>query len=290
MSKGVAALVIVVVSFAVALVSRPRKVIAFTPGESAVVVTGCSSGLGLALALDLAERGYLVFAGVRRFPSKELEAKRQALGDAHARDLIVQVQLDVSNRPAIEAAVEQVNASLRKIGSQRTLVGIVNNAGISASWHILNVKPTDLEDAFKTNVFSIVHMVQLFSPLLARPGGRIVNVGSLMGLFALPKTTPYSATKWALEGLSDAIRYDLQDLGFSVSLIEPGFFTSGQCKHDLCKVSPADTVEAIVDALQSERPQARYATASVMVLPGWLVAYARVLPQWLHQAILSNVA
>lgn len=274
-----------------AFISRPRRILSPRPEDSAVVVTGCSSGLGMELAVELAEMGYLVLAGLRRHPSKELSTRKLAIKDSQVRDRIVPIELDVSKRQSVEEAVQVVEEHLANATKPRLLVGIVNNAGINrGTKHILSVKPQDLEAGFQTNVFGVVHMVQLFHRLLIRPGGRIVNIGSLMGLFALPAQTPYAATKWALEGLSDTMRHDLRDDGISVSTIEPGYFASNLCTNKkLCSLGPQDTMDAVVDALRNERPWPRYATATVLGFPGWLAAYGRILPRWLQDVVISNL-
>lgn len=268
--------------------AQPNEVVVVEPQRSAVVITGCSSGLGLALALDFARQGYLVFAGVRRFPSEEIEKAGATTLDADARARVIPISVDVADRASVESAAAHVQQSLREAHSSRQLVAIVNNAGISSgSAHIASVDPQALEKVFRTNVFGAVHMVQLFLPQLAQPGGRIVNIGSLMGEVALPHSAPYSTSKFALTGLSDTMRYDLQGRGISVSLVQPGFFKSNICSQGFCKDSPQDTADAVLHAVSSARPRPRYITASLLGFPGWLVIIAAEwLPRWLVDLVV----
>jgi NAD(P)-dependent dehydrogenase (short-subunit alcohol dehydrogenase family) len=176
-----------------------------------VVITGASSGIGEACALYLDELGYRVFAGVRR-PEDGEAVKAQA----SAR--LTPVLLDVTDVVSIHQAAETVRAAVGLAG----LAGLVNNAGIGVGGPLEVVPPADLRKQFEVNVIGPVTVMQAFLPLLRQGRGRIVNIGSIAGRAALPFVGPYSASKFALEALTDAMRLELRPWGIHVSIVEPG--------------------------------------------------------------------
>jgi len=176
-----------------------------------VVITGASSGIGEACALYLDGLGYRVFAGVRR-PEDGEAVKAQA----SAR--LTPVLLDVTDAVSIHQAAETVRAAVGVAG----LAGLVNNAGIGVGGPLEVVPPADLRKLFEVNVIGQVAVTQAFLPLLRQGRGRIVNIGSIAGRATLPFVGPYSASKFALEALTDALRLELQPWGIHVSIVEPG--------------------------------------------------------------------
>lgn len=172
-----------------------------------IVVTGASSGIGEACALHFDKRGYRVFAGIRK------EADGEALR-SKASDRLTPIPLDVTNPELIEQAVHSIG--------RNEISGLVNNAGIVVSGPI-ELVPVDLfRQQFEVNVFGQVAVTQAFLPLLRAGRGRIVNIGSIAGRSALPLSGPYSASKCAMEAITDALRMELQQWGVFVSIIEPG--------------------------------------------------------------------
>ena len=179
------------------------------PGH--VVITGASTGIGEACALRLDALGFRVFAGVRK--QEDGERLRRA-----ASDRLVPVHLDVADDESVKAAAESVAARL----GDAPLHGLVNNAGIAIAGP-LEFMPLDaLRRQLAVNVIGQVAVTQAFLPLLRRGPGRIVNMGSVSGRFASPFVGPYSASKFALEALTDALRLELRPWGIRVSIIEPG--------------------------------------------------------------------
>ena len=176
-----------------------------------VVITGTSTGIGAASALMLAEQGYGVFAGVRNGEDGE-DLRRRATGD------LTPLVLDITEGVSIAAAVATVQGELGGGG----LYGLVNNAGI--------VKPGPLEfqplDDFRrqleVNLTGQLAMTQAFLPMIRSGGGRIVNVGSVGGHVVLPLHGAYSASKFGMEAITDALRLELRQWGIPVSLIDPG--------------------------------------------------------------------
>lgn len=182
-----------------------------------VVITGVSSGIGYAAAVELAGRGYHVFGSVRR----EADAARlhAALGER-----FTPLVFDVTDAAAVGRGAAEVAGVVGSAG----LAGLVNNAGIAVSGPLMHVRLDDLRRQFEVNVVGVVAVTQAFLPLLGarpdpgHPPGRIVNVGSVSGRIAYPFLGPYAASKHALEALSDSLRRELLPFGVDVILIEPG--------------------------------------------------------------------
>jgi NAD(P)-dependent dehydrogenase (short-subunit alcohol dehydrogenase family) len=175
--------------------------------SKAVLVTGCSSGIGRATAAHLAARGWPVFASARRPESiADLEA-------AGCRPLALDVTDEESMRAAVAAVVQAEGA-----------VGVlVNNAGYSQSGAVEDVPMDDVRRQFETNVFGLARMCQLVLPGMRAQGwGKIVNMSSMGGRFTFPGGGYYHASKHAVEALSDALRFEVRGFGVDVVVIEPG--------------------------------------------------------------------
>jgi NAD(P)-dependent dehydrogenase (short-subunit alcohol dehydrogenase family) len=176
-----------------------------------VLISGCSSGIGRASALRLAGSGWSVYATARR-PETLAE-----LEQAGARTLA----LDVTEEQSMAAAVEQITAR------EGAIDALVNNAGYSQSGAIETVPLDAVRRQFETNVFGLVRLTQLVLPgMRERGAGRIVNVGSMGGRLTFPGGGYYHATKYALEAISDALRFELRGFGIDVILLEPGLITT----------------------------------------------------------------
>ncbi|HYW70434.1 MAG TPA: SDR family oxidoreductase [Pyrinomonadaceae bacterium] len=178
---------------------------------SAFLVTGASSGIGRATALLLDRSGFQVFAGVRR--GEQGEALRR-----QASERLTPILLDVTDQHSIEAAARSV---ADKLGG-RALAGLVNNAGIDIAGPLETSSIAEARSQFEVNVIGLLAVTQAFLPLLRQGRGRLVNMGSVLGRLAIPLMGAYSASKFALEGLTDALRIELRPWGILVSLIEPG--------------------------------------------------------------------
>ncbi len=179
--------------------------------SKAVLVTGCSSGIGHATALRLARSGWTVYASARR-PETLAE-----LADAGCRILALDVTDEDSMRAAV-AAVEQAEGA----------VGVlINNAGYSQSGAIETVPIEAVRRQFETNVLGLIRLTQLVLPRMrAQRWGKIVNLGSMGGRLTFPGGGCYHATKYALEAISDALRFELRGFGIDVVLLEPGLITT----------------------------------------------------------------
>jgi NAD(P)-dependent dehydrogenase (short-subunit alcohol dehydrogenase family) len=177
----------------------------------AVVVTGASSGIGFACARRLAEAGFRVFGGVRKGEDGE---RLHAATAGRA----VPLRLDVTDADQIAAAARAVDEACGASG----LTGLVNNAGIAVAGPLEIVPIEDLRRQLEVNVVGQVAVTQALLPALRRGRGRIVNMGSIAGRFSAPFLGPYSASKFALEALTDALRLELRPWGLAVVIVEPG--------------------------------------------------------------------
>jgi NAD(P)-dependent dehydrogenase (short-subunit alcohol dehydrogenase family) len=179
-------------------------------GNKSVLITGSSTGIGRASALLLDKRGYQVFAGVRK--SSDGDALRNA-----SSGKLIPVILDVTESESIAKAVKTVSEE-----TNGELYGLMNNAGISDGGPIELTPISVIRNVLEVNVISVFAVTQAFLPLLRKSKGRVVNTGSGFGLIALPGTSVYSASKFAVEAISESLRVELRPFGISVSVIEPG--------------------------------------------------------------------
>jgi len=180
--------------------------------SKAVLITGCSSGIGWATAERLADVGWKVYATARNVE------KLAPLEQRGCRLL----PLDVTDEDSTRSAVEEIEQREGAVGV------LVNNAGFSQSGAVEAVPLEKVRDQFETNVFGLVRMCQLVLAGMRRQGyGRIVNVSSMGGKLTFPGAGYYHATKHAVEALSDALRFEVEGFGVRVSVIEPGLIRTG---------------------------------------------------------------
>lgn len=184
--------------------------------ERSILITGCSSGIGLATARRFAMRGWQVFASMRR------PEKGEALRAEAARQgwRLRTPALNVTDDQSVSAAVDEV---LAQTGGRIDVV--VNNAGYLAYGPLEETTPAELAAQLDTNVVGTHRVSRAVLPAMrARGRGRLVFIGSISGRVALPMLAAYHASKWALEGMVEALRYEVRPFGVSVVLIEPGPF------------------------------------------------------------------
>lgn len=244
-----------------------------------VLVTGASTGIGEATAIHLREVGFTPIAGVR----KDEDAERmEGLG-------LRTVKLDVTDADGI--------AAVRELLGDEPLAGLVNNAGIAVAAPLEFLPIDRLRQQLEVNLIGQIAVTQAFLPALRRARGRIVNVSSIGGRVALPLVGAYNASKFGLEGASDALRRELRSHGVDVILIEPGgvrtpIWKKGEALADeitedlppeaerlygrlIARVraetrkidaergsEPRAVAEAIATALTARRPRARYLVGS----------------------------
>ncbi len=204
------------------------------PAQSnAVLITGCSSGIGRATAELMASRGHRVYATARK-----LEAIAD-LADRGCRTLA----LDVTDEQSMSSAVATVEEAEGAVGV------LVNNAGYSQSGAVETLDLDDVRRQFETNVFGLIRMCQLVLPGMRRQRhGRIVNLSSMGGKLTFPGGGAYHATKHAVEAISDALRFEVKGFGVDVVVIEPG----------LIKTQFAQTARATLGADGGDGPYGKF--------------------------------
>lgn len=273
------------------------------------LVTGASTGIGHACAAALAERGFHVFAGVR----KEADAER-IRGEGRGR--IEPVLLDVTNPQQIAGVCAYVSGVVGDSG----LRGLVNNAGIGVVGPLEFIPPEDFELQLNVNVKGLLAVTQAFLPLLRLAQGRLCFISSTNGFLSPPFTGPYAASKFAVEALGDALRVELARWKIRVSLIEPGAVATpiwekskvsneamlarmpaecealygealGKLRREVEKLSrgaaPVSSVaRCVVHAITARRPKPRYLCGRGAI-PAWILA--RWLPDTWRDAIISKV-
>jgi NAD(P)-dependent dehydrogenase (short-subunit alcohol dehydrogenase family) len=225
-----------------------------------VVVTGASTGIGAACALDCAGRGMTVFAGVRDPRAGEALA-------ATGGPSIIPIMLDVTDEPSIARSVEVVQRAVGVAG----LGGLVNNAGIVIGSPLEVIPLSQLRKQLEVNVIGQIAVTQAFLPLLRRGRGRIVNMGSIAGRGTIPLLGPYSASKYALEALTDALRMELQPWGIQVSIIEPGAIATPIWEKS------AKEAEGL-EASSNEEAKALYGEAVIRIREAVTQAAQRAIP------------
>ncbi len=222
-----------------------------------VVVTGASTGIGHATALRLAADGWRVFAGVRR----DADAERLAADAAGLRGELTPVQLDVTDEAQVAEAFGEVEHAVGDDG----LSAVVNNAGTALGGPVEYLPLSTWRDQFEVNVFGQIAVTKAALPLIRRGSdghgghGRIVFIGSNSGRIAAPMLGPYASSKFAIEGLADALRMELAGTGVSVVVIEPGavstpIWEKGRNLADRLETElPAEALERYADLIEGTR-------------------------------------
>lgn len=215
MARLLYVVVAVAVFFAVLELTRPT----FRVHESgAILITGASTGIGKHVALHLVSLGYDVFASVRKEADGEALAKEAGSVRMHP------IVLDVTKSDQIDAAVKTLTSFTQQ--KNVPLVGLVNNAGVTTGGPVEFTDIDAVKKMYDVNVFGLVELTQKLLPLIRTHQGRIVNVGSVAGKIGMPSTGHYASSKFAVEGLTDALRRELVGLGVSVSIIEPAYVST----------------------------------------------------------------
>ena len=179
------------------------------------VVTGSSSGIGFETALTLARNGFYTYATMRN-----LEKSKNITEIANTEKLPLQVvQLDVNDDRSVKDAIDKIVAENKRIDL------LVNNAGYGLFGSLEDISIEEIKAQFETNFFGVIRVTQQVLPVMRNQsiGGTIVNVSSVGGRIGVPVLSSYQSTKFALEGLSESMSYELEPFGIRVVIIEPGF-------------------------------------------------------------------
>lgn len=182
--------------------------------KKVAVITGCSSGIGFETSLLLARNGFYTYATMRN-PE---ESKKEILAVAKREKLFLQViPLDVTDARSVKDAIKKI------IKEQKRIDILVNNAGYLLLGSLEELSITEVAEQFETNFFGVIRVTQAVLPIMRKQRqGTIVNISSIAGRMGFPVSSAYVSSKFALEGLSESISYELEPFGIKVILIEPG--------------------------------------------------------------------
>ena len=270
-----------------------------------VLITGASGGIGMATAIYLAEKGYSVVATSR---SDDRLAALKSLA-AERRLPISTVVMDVNSDEAVNSVLPRVLAEHGGVDA------LINNAGYSLWGPGESLSIGELRDVFETNFYAAFRMMQGVLPgMTERVSGTIVNVTSVEGRIVTPFNGGYGATKFALEGLSEAMRLELWPLGVRVVVIEPGLYSTNlfanqvvaerteasdlpygpllaryrknRAGYDRLAKDPVQVARVIHRAIRSKRPRFRYTVGAEATLG---ILASRYLPERLFQTLVSRV-
>jgi NAD(P)-dependent dehydrogenase (short-subunit alcohol dehydrogenase family) len=235
------------------------------PASRAVLITGCSSGIGRATAERLVSRGYIVYATARRV---------ETIADLEGRGCRV-LALDVTDEDSMQAAVGTV------VDEQGAVGALVNNAGYSQSGAVEEVPMDEVRRQFETNVFGLVRMCQLVLPgMRAQHHGRIVNVSSMGANFTFPGGGFYHSTKYAVEAISDALRFEVKGFGIDVVIVQPGIIRTGfadAATDAIHRATPAEGPYANFNAAVAGSTQSVYERGALARLGGEPETVARTI-------------
>jgi len=190
--------------------------------RKSIIVTGASSGIGKATVIKFVESGYQVFGLARSYNKLALSLANSSSGTS-SRDigLYIPIEFDITKPKLFDYIISKITSETK----ENTIYGLVNNAGYVEPGSIEDITMNDLRNQFETNFFGLVDFTKKVLPLMLQRreiGGRIVNVSSLAGLISLPLIGAYSASKHALEAISDALRMELWNTNIKVITINPG--------------------------------------------------------------------
>lgn len=245
--------------------------------QKIAIVTGSSSGIGLDASVTLAQNGFLTYATMRNLDKSSIV---KAAADKEQLPIKV-VQLDVTDDHSVKDAIRDIVSEAKRIDV------LINNAGFGLVGAFEDLSIDEIKDQYETNVFGLIRVTQAVLPIMReQKSGIIVNISSGAGLFGYPGGSAYVSSKFAIEGLSESISYELDQFGIKVVLIEPGFiktnFSNAMAiakkaqdpsspysqmmqkiqtrSNEMAKTgSSVDVVtKAILKAVATERPNLRY--------------------------------
>jgi NAD(P)-dependent dehydrogenase (short-subunit alcohol dehydrogenase family) len=185
-----------------------------TSDQRVAVVTGSSSGNGYETSLTLARKGFMTYATMRNLTKGE---SIKSVAEEEKLPLKI-VQLDVTDDGSVKNAVQSIISEASRIDV------LVNNAGYAVSGAFEDLSMEEMKAQYETNLFGLIRVTQAVLPIMRKQkSGIIVNISSGVGRFAIPGQSIYVSTKFAIEGLSESIAYELEPFGIKIVLVEPGF-------------------------------------------------------------------
>ncbi len=272
--------------------------------QKVAVVTGSSSGIGYETALALARNGFSTYATMRN-----LEKAKSISDIAKKENLsLYTIKLDVTDEKSVNNAIKTIKSDAGRIDV------LVNNAGYGLVGSIEDLSMSEIKAQYETNVFGLIRVTQAVLPIMReQKSGTIVNISSIGGKIALPLSSPYIGTKFAVEGLSESIAYDLEQFGIKVIIIEPGAiktnFDAGMIVAQKSQNSsspyysamqkfestlssivkngspPSKVAEVILDAINAPSPNLRYTAGDDAA---FLAQKRKELPDLEFQKLVSD--
>jgi NAD(P)-dependent dehydrogenase (short-subunit alcohol dehydrogenase family) len=262
--------------------------------QQSILITGCSKGFGLLFAKNLAQKGHIVYAGVR-----DLASAPELTQAANSISTLTAIKLDVNNADDIQAVIQHIQEQ------GHGLDALINNAGYGLIGKVADLDHSKLVTQFETNVFSIVRLSQACLPMLnaSEAGGLVVNISSIASYLGLPGFGAYSASKVALNSLSMSLAIENSEKNLSVVLIEPGPFKTEfrQSAEKASEVSsyaekrsklfptqedPQEVVELIESLIQKK---ANKELPNFKEIPiGKNSNLLRIISRWLPQELLAK--
>jgi short-subunit dehydrogenase len=181
------------------------------------VITGCSSGIGYETSILLAKNGFKTYATMRNVEKGD---KLKDIAEKEHLDLKI-IKLDVTDDYSIKNAINEIIQETSRIDI------LVNNAGNNIAGTVEDLSIEEFKEQFETNFFGLVRVTKAVLPIMRNQNsGKIVNLSSIVGKMAIPLNSAYTSSKFAVEGFSESVRYELEDFGIKVILIEPGVIKS----------------------------------------------------------------
>ena len=236
------------------------------PAGSPILITGCSTGIGRSTAERLAAAGHTVYATARQ---------PETIADLESKGCVT-MALDVTDEAAMRGAVERIEGTEGAVGS------LINNAGYSQSGAIETVDLDAVRRQYETNVFGLIRMTQLVLPGMRKAGhGRIVNISSMGANFTFPGGGIYHSTKYAVEAISDALRFEVEAFGVDVVVIQPGAIRTDFDKAAVASLDhaagPADDVYGEFNSHVGQATKEAYEKGPMKLLGGEPDAVAKVI-------------
>jgi short-subunit dehydrogenase len=247
--------------------------------QKVAIVTGSSSGIGFETSLILARNGFHTYATMRNLEGEKTKPLTEVVKNENLQ--LQAIELDVDNDKSVIDAINTIVEERKRIDV------LINNAGYALGGALEDSSMNEIKAQFETNLFGAVRVTKAVLPVMRRQGqGKIVNITSMGGRIAIPLSSSYHGSKFALEGLSESIQYELEPFGIKVILIEPGAVGSNFWKNikiaksssdsnspysqfgnkilkayremEQNTISPSVVAKTILDAITSNNPQLRY--------------------------------
>jgi short-subunit dehydrogenase len=247
--------------------------------QKVAIVTGSSSGIGFETSLILARNGFHTYATMRNLEGEKTKPLTEVVKNENLQ--LQAIELDVDNDKSVIDAINTIVEERKRIDV------LINNAGYALGGALEDSSTDEIKAQFETNFFGAIRATKVVLPIMRRQGeGKIVNITSMGGRISIPLSSSYHGSKFALEGLSESIQYELEPFGIKIILIEPGVVGSNfwrnikiaksssdsnspytQFGNKILKaykemeqntISPSVVAKTILDAATSNNPQLRY--------------------------------